>query len=461
MTNAILIVLAVAGILVIAAGTVNALFEFNQKWAAIINISAVLMIIAALFWVGITIYNDSNESNQEIVVETIEEAEFAEEPAELEPTEVASEDIPSPGNLKTDIDIEKAYNYSIIVSKYGEPMNFNDHSLRVRESERFEATGFFDAVTYSTATDEEKKADGWIENFVYDEVRSNPIYASGVFQALKEIGIIGKNGQISDWAKAYEEKMTDTFGFVGELTPDKLDALNDGEEVTLPLSDEYNEYSSYMVELLHGASNEGIHNVKEGWKVLKQYALDPDNEIIVSSTKNDKYDFWVFKFLDKDGTERYIGVNVKDYRILILSKPTVTPKKATPKTPATPKPTVTPTPTPQPTPKPDPQPTPKPDPKPDPQPQKNPDDRPGPHDDEPDDKGPGTFEPTKPEWPSTPTIIVGDDPGKDLPPVIDPSADVIDQNKPDYEPIPVHESSYSDGSNSTTDPVNNGTVDPF
>lgn len=433
----IILVLVIFALIVVFA-LLNSFIEMREKTAFIINTAEIILVgIGVIF-----IMKDLNKTT------LIQQKTFAATP----PTVSVAEVPVSPKNVLTDKEIEELYNYSIVLDKYGEPMSFKDSSLRIRESERFAATGFFDAVTYTTATEEEQKEEGWIESFVYDEIRSNPIYAQGAFLALQDIGIIGneEDETISNWAKAYSEKMYDTFSFVGELNQDKIDALMDGEMVSLPLSDEYNMYSTFMAELLHGASNEGIHSTKEGWKVVKMFALDVDNEKIIEVEKSDPYEFWVFKFQYKDGTVKYIGINMKDFRFLILTPPT--PKTSTP-----------------PTSKPDPKPnTPDPD-NPDPnnpdpnnpEPVKDPDDRPGPKDDEPDDKGPGNYEPTEPDWPSTPTVIVGDDtsdrePPVENPPVIDPTADAIDQNKPGNDPTPIH-----DGGVPTSDPINDGTVDPF
>lgn len=405
--------------------------------------------------------------------QTIEEVAIVTETIPVEPV-AAPEPEPAEEPVKTvfytDKEIEQLYNYSLVLADYGQPLDLNDHSFRMRESERYKATGFFDAVTYTDISEENRKADGWIEQFVSDEIRSNPIYASGAFLALQEIGVIGKDENASEWSKIYNENREKIFYWVdGNLTNDQIDAMNDGELVGLKLTPEYNEYASYIAELLSAKNNKGIHSTKEGWKVLRQYALDPDKEIIVESTKNDKYDFWVFEFLYKDGTKKYIGINCIDFRFLILDPPsnTPTPKKTT-TTPKKPAPTPAPTPEPQPTPNPNPNPNP--DPQPDPKPKcGTPDDSPNAQDEIKDNQL-TDFEPTKPEWPSTPTVIVGDDTSdrkpKDSEPVIDPTADVIDQNRPDYSPIPVHDTSYVDESTGQTysaqsEPVNNGTVDPF
>lgn len=454
MTNAALIMLIVVMVVVAVILTINWTVELSEKVAIWLNIPATIIVVLLLLVVAFNVYKDIQTHKKETRI--VEEAVVEEDPmlASVPTDDLTPADIPAPANVLTDQEIEQKYNYAIILSKYGQPMNFNDHSLRMRETERYKATGFFDAVTYTDVPMDERKEEGWIESFLDDEIRSNPVYASGAFLALQELKIIGTGETASEWSQTYNLDRDEIFVWIGDLSADKLDALNDGEEVSLPLSAEYNEYSSYIAELLHGASNKGIHSTKEGWKILRQYGLDVDKEIIVESTKTDPYEFWVFEFLYKDGTKKYLGINTKDFRFLILDPPSAIPSK-----PAKPKPNPSPNPQPNPDPpQPNPQPTPQPG------PHKNPDLRPGDHNDEPDDKGPGEFEPNEPAWPTTPTVFVGDDTSdrkpKDSDPVIAPGVEAIDENRPDYDQTPTHDTRYADVdgnvSSAESEPINDG-----
>lgn len=341
----------------------------------------------------------------------------------------------------TDLDFENLFDYPDIVAKFGEPMLFNQHSLRNHIEERMEATGFADAVTYSEAEPEEKAEDGWIEQFVIDETRSNPIYADMMYSALAEIGIMTEQ---SAWSQDYALNRDDPYYWVEgvvklddgtyELPEEVYEKLLNNENVNV--SEEFNWYSSELVWLFElNSKNLGIKNTKDGWKVVKMYSLDADAQRIVELEKTDKYDFYVFEFDWKDGTKKYLGINTIDYRILILepTTPTTTPK---PKPAPTPTPTTTTTPV-----------------TPDCGTAQNSPDAPS----EGKDNNLTDYEPTQPDWPDTPTIISGQ-PGSgkadidtDAPPAVT-DADGMDQNSVDDSKTPTADNGVK------TDPIGDGTV---
>ncbi len=249
----------------------------------------------------------------------------------------------------TDEEIASLFSDGVIYAKFGEPRKFKDSSLLVRADERFAATGLSDAVTFNffdTETD-------WVSN----ELRSNPIFASGVYNALNEIGIVGK----SEWAKAYEENKDEWSHWISkEYTSEEIEAIKKGEG-EVKMSDEYNGISSRLALLVKNSNDLGKQSLKDGWTIKKHWGLDAETETLFESTKLEKYDFYVLEYVFKDGTKKYIGINAVDGRAMLIEPATVkvgkvvkvTPKvtpKPTPIIPDDPVPDKDPDPTPTPTP---------------------------------------------------------------------------------------------------------------
>ena len=220
-----------------------------------------------------------------------------------------------------------------LLYNFGAPRQFDPRSTLAYLDKRSAATGILDAVTYNlTATG---------NNWLVDNMLANPIYVQGADLMFRKLGIIDET---TAWAKA-----EDDFNKA-------IERKEDGKwYVTL----EQHLTAAKYTMLLTAAKY--LDEPVDNFKLIEHYPLDPDREVVITSTEPEKYEFYLFQFETKDGSKSYFGINKLDGRFAVFER-----VKAAPKPTATPKPTSTPKPSPTPTPQPTPTPTPKPTPEVDP-----------------------------------------------------------------------------------------------
>lgn len=216
---------------------------------------------------------------------------------------------------------------------WGDPLKpsstFSKFEERQKAIEAKIGKKFRDAVTYNFV---DVNGNPQIEY----ELLKNPIYLQGLRKALAEIGL---DDTICVWGKDFS---------------DDWQKYVDGK--TLRLSDDYQLMAGRYIFELSAAKYLGKQSPKD-WKIVKHFPLDPEKEIILESTADDPYEFYLYEFtFDKAGNDRrYIGINVVDGRFEVLEK-----KEASKNTKKKPVPTSTPKPVPTSKPKPVPTSTPKP-----------------------------------------------------------------------------------------------------
>ena len=227
-----------------------------------------------------------------------------------------------------------SYTDEQLLSIYGQPRGFKRTSTKIDVEPRVEATKIFDAVTYNVSPE---GLDGIVE-----EILSNPIYLSGVDQALRECKIVGQSDWSNKFRASYEPVTTEWW----EQWIEK-DAATGKWYVT-------KEY--HLIAARYCCIVKGLQYLREvdKAKVSVHFPLNVEMEVCYRSENDDKYPFWVYRFIFKDGREIYIGINQIDYRWAIIDPiptptPTTKPPTPTPTTTEPPTPTLTtkpPTPTP-------------------------------------------------------------------------------------------------------------------
>ena len=215
---------------------------------------------------------------------------------------------------------------------FGEVRNFRDASTLAKMEERRKATGFYDAVSFDVKD-------------VIEEILSNPIYLSGVDQCLREVGLVGQSAWAKEFEKSFEPVSTEWWS-------KWIERADDG---TWKVTREYHLIACRYACIFVGFEANGLVQ-PANVTVKKHWGLDPEMEVCILSETNEKYPFYSYKAIYKDGKEIEIGINKLDGRwaIIISAKPKPT---STPKPTTTPKPTKKPDPTPKPTKKPTQQPT--------------------------------------------------------------------------------------------------------
>lgn len=250
----------------------------------------------------------------------------------LENTPAPTQEAPTPTEEKLTVTESEVTTFTEeqLTKVFGEVRNFRDASTLARMEERRKATGFYDAVSFDVKD-------------VVEEILSNPIYLSGVDQCLREVGLVGQ----STWAKEFEASFEPVST---EWWSKWIERTDDG---TWKVTREYHLIACRYACIFVGFEAQGLVQ-PANVTVKKHWGLDPEMEVCIPSNTNEKYPFYSYKAIYKDGKEIEIGINQLDGRwaiiISVRPKPTSTPKPTT-----TPKPTKKPTPTP--TKKPDPTPT--------------------------------------------------------------------------------------------------------
>lgn len=223
-----------------------------------------------------------------------------------------------------------------LLARFGDVREFKATSTKVLTGERVGATGIFDAVTYDVKPE---GLDGVVE-----EILSNPIYLSGVDQALREIGVVGE----SDWAK----KFTSSYDPVTTEWWEQWVEKKDGKW--------YVTRDYFLIAARYAVIVQGLQHYRDVDKadVKVHFPLNVEMEVCYRSEKGEDYPFWVYQFVYKDGRVEYIGINKMDWRWAVIPPvptptPTSSPTPTPPVTTSTPTPTppvstTTPTPTPQP-----------------------------------------------------------------------------------------------------------------
>lgn len=212
---------------------------------------------------------------------------------------------------------------------YGQPREFKRTSTKIDVEPRVEATKIFDAVTYNVSPE---GLDG-----ICEEILANPIYLSGVDPALRECKIVGQSDWANKFRSSYEPVTTEWW----EQWIEK-DAATGKWYVTK----EYHLIACRYCCIIKGLQ---FYREVDQAKVDVHFPLNVEMEVCYRSENDEKYPFWVYRFIFKDGRVIFIGINKIDYRWAIL-KPVPTPTPTT--KPPTPTPTTTEPPTPTPTTKP-------------------------------------------------------------------------------------------------------------
>lgn len=229
-----------------------------------------------------------------------------------------------------------SYTDEQLLKLFGQPREFKRTSTKLDLEPRVEATGIFDAVTYNV------KPEGL--NGICEEILSNPIYLTGVDQALREVDVIGE----SDWAKK----------FFDSYNPIATEWWEQWIEKDTASGKWYVTKDYHLIAARYCCIVKGMQYWRDIDKadIKCHWPLNVEMEYCFKSEEGEDYPFWVYRLVFKDGRIIYIGINQLDYRWAIIppvptptptSTPTPTPPPDTP-TPTPPTSTSTPTPTPQP-----------------------------------------------------------------------------------------------------------------
>lgn len=311
---------AVVGVIAIAIVVLLIVAKPLYKGEILHTVTAMVVVTCLLYAFDAPhLYGDTHQATQQPAPKPI--AQQAEQEKEEEKVTVVTEE-----------DIDRNYNDQTLLAIYGERRVFNGASTLSHASARAEATGFYDAVTYGFT------GSGW----VIEEMLNNPIYLMDVDACLHELGIVGE----SEWAQAFE---------ANDNYEDWIEYTNGNWYVT----QKYHLIACRYAEIVKCANYLGVYSDKD-YTLDKHWPLNAETETIYEETKPETYDFYVFSFVFKDGTEIYFGINTIDGRWATITTvtppdptPTTPPATPTPTTPEEPTPTTTPppaTPTPTPTP---------------------------------------------------------------------------------------------------------------
>lgn len=228
-----------------------------------------------------------------------------------------------------------SYTDSELLAMFGGPREFKRTSTKIDIGPRVEKTGFIDGVTYDLPeydTTEEMSESDKLKYRLCEELLSNPIYATGVDEFLREAEIIGHSTWAEEFNKAYNPTTTEWW-----------ETLIEKDSTT---GKWYNKMDHHLRMCRYACFIQGLTYVGEvdSTKVICHFPLDPEMEVCFKSENDEKYAFWVYKYVYKDGTEIYIGINKFDYRWALIPKPpTPTPTNSPTPTPSTSTPTPTPT----------------------------------------------------------------------------------------------------------------------
>ena len=244
---------------------------------------------------------------------------------------------PSPGPSEEEV---SDYPAEVLHAKYGQsPVEFKNSSTKFVLQERVDATGFADGVTYGVKPAIDPTSDRPLEGIV-EEILSNPVYLTGVDQALREVGFIGNSTWSQEFLESYDPFTTEWW----------CKWIEKGPDGKWYVTEEY-----FLIAARYACIIEGLSYYAEVDKtdVIAHWPLDPEREICIRSEQGEDYPFWVFRLLFKDGREVFIGINEKDWRWAVLPPvPTPTPTGTPTPTPSEDEPTPTPSedePTPTPT----------------------------------------------------------------------------------------------------------------
>lgn len=229
-----------------------------------------------------------------------------------------------------------SYTDEQLLKLFGQPREFKRTSTKLDLEPRVEATGIFDAVTYNVKPE---GLDG-----ICEEILSNPIYLTGVDQALREVDVIGE----SDWAKKF-------FDSYNPITTEWWEQWIEKDTAS---GKWYVTKDYHLIAARYCCIVKGMQYWRDIDKadIKCHWPLNVEMEYCFRSDEGEDYPFWVYRLVFKDGRIIYIGINQLDYRWAIIppvptptptSTPTPTPPPDTP-TPTPPTSTSTPTPTPQP-----------------------------------------------------------------------------------------------------------------
>lgn len=229
-----------------------------------------------------------------------------------------------------------SYTDEQLLKLFGQPREFKRTSTKLDLEPRVEATGIFDAVTYNVKPE---GLDG-----ICEEILSNPIYLTGVDQALREVDVIGE----SDWAKKF-------FDSYNPITTEWWEQWIEKDTAS---GKWYVTKDYHLIAARYCCIVKGMQYWRDIDKadIKCHWPLNVEMEYCFKSDEGEDYPFWVYRLVFKDGRIIYIGINQLDYRWAIIppvptptptSTPTPTPPPDTP-TPTPPTSTSTPTPTPQP-----------------------------------------------------------------------------------------------------------------
>ena len=275
----------------------------NRKKAAgiasvVITIAALLLLIVIASATSVTLRGCSKQPTPT-------------DPSIIETTTGTATPTPTP-KPSTSEEEASSWTDEALFKRFGDGREFKPSSTKVLTGERVEATGIFDAVTYDVKPE---GLDGVVE-----EILSNPIYLSGVDQALREIGVVGE----SDWAK----KFTPSYEPVTTEWWEQWIEKKDGKWY---VTREY-----FLIAARYAVIVQGLQYYRDVEKADAKvhFPLNVEMEVCYRSEKGEDYPFWVYRYVYKDGRVEYIGINKMDWRWAVI-----------PPVP-TPTPTSTPTPTP-------------------------------------------------------------------------------------------------------------------
>ena len=230
-----------------------------------------------------------------------------------------------------------SYTDEQLLQLFGQPREFKRTSTKLDLEPRVEATSIFDAVTYNVQPE-------GLEG-ICEEILSNPIYLTGVDQALREVEVVGE----SDWAKKF-------FDSYNPITTEWWEQWIEKDTASgkCYVTKDYHLIAARYCCIILGM---------QFWRdidkadIICHWPLNVEMEYCFRSEEGEDYPFWVYRLVFKDGRIIYIGINQLDYRWAIIPPvPTPTPTSTPTSTPPTetttpPTPTDTPPPTDTPAPK--------------------------------------------------------------------------------------------------------------
>ena len=188
-------------------------------------------------------------------------------------------------------EIVNSYSEEQILEIFGEPQPLNTKSTYPRWDERTAATGFIDAMTFVGPEDGECEC----LDVVHETITNDP-YAAGACEALVEGGLLGESQWVKDFRAEYLSGKDDWIES-GLETKDGVKYHTRERHITL-----------CKIAIAELALQEvGLYNPDQ-LEVKVHWGLNAELEQPVRLTTPDKYPFWVYKAVKKDGREVYFGI---------------------------------------------------------------------------------------------------------------------------------------------------------